>query len=105
MSKSYSRLSRKFQAIQLSCVPVIILIVVVVDVSVEGVLRVLRDPPLRLRQLPVARAGRLHHRRGCLLLDHRQDGVDVQPDVVLLEGVKVGLGAVPVLPESKEGYP
>ena len=93
------------QNILLSFVPVIILVVVVVDVAVEGVLRVLRDPPLRLRQLPVARAGRIHHHRGRLLLDHRQDGVDVQPDVVLLEGVKVGLGAVPVLPESKEGYP
>ena len=89
----------------MTCVPVIVLVVVVVDVSVEGVLRVLRDPPLRLRQLSVARAGRLHHHRGRLLLDNRQDGVDVQPDVVLLEGVKVGLGAVPVLPESKTGSP
>ena len=76
-----------------------------VDVAVERILRVLRDPSLRLRQLSVARASRLHHHRGRLLFDHRQDGVDVQPDVVLLEGVKVGLGAVPVLPESKEGYP
>ena len=75
-----------------------------VDVAVERVLRVLRDPSLRLRQLSVARAGRLHHHRGSLLLDHRQDGVDVQPYVVLLEGVKVGLGAVPVLPGSKESY-
>ena len=101
MSKLENRFSIDIQVILLSFVPVIILVVVVVDVPVERVLRVLRDPSLRLRQLPVARAGRLHYHRGSLLLDHSEDGVDVQPYVVLLEGIKVGLGAVPVLPERK----